>query len=124
MGVEFKLTKEVPADKPNVAVLHLGGWLDIQSENALVEAVRNAKDEGAEYVLLELSDLHTVTSAGIRGIQRAFGVMTPGHDESMIGRLTLCSAPPQVYQVLKITGVLISTPMYESQDIALGSFGK
>ena len=124
MGVEFKLTKAVPADKPNVAVLHLGGWLDIQSENALVEAVRNAKDEGAEYVLLELSDLDTVTSAGIRGIQRAFGVMTPRNDESMIGRLTLCSTPPQVYQVLKITGVLISTPMYESQDIALGSFGK
>jgi len=124
MGVEFKLTREVPDGTPNVAILHLGGWLDIQSEKTLVEGVQKARNEGAEHVLLELSGLDTITSAGIRGIQKSFAVMTPQGEDSVIGRLKLCSAPPQIYQVLKITGVLISAPMYESQDIALESFGR
>jgi anti-anti-sigma factor len=124
MAVEFNLTREVPEGIPNIAILHLGGWLDAQSEKTLVEGVQKAKHEGAEYVLLELSGLDTITSAGIRGIQKSFAVMTPTGDDSVIGRLKLCSAQPRIYQVLKMTGVLISVPMYESQDTALESFGK
>jgi stage II sporulation protein AA (anti-sigma F factor antagonist) len=124
MGMEFKLTREVPQGKPNVAILHLGGWLDIQSEKILVEAMQKARNEGAEYVLLELSGLDTITSAGIRAIQKSFAIMTPKGEDSVIGRLKLCSAPPQIYQVLKLTGMLISIPVYESQDIAIESFGK
>jgi anti-anti-sigma factor len=123
MSVEFKLTRKVPQDKPNVAVLHLSGWLDAQAEDQLVSAVQKARDLGAEYVLLELGGITTLTSAGIRGIQKSFGIMTP-KGETVTGRLKLCSAPPQVYEVLSITGILISTPMYESADIAIDSFGK
>ena len=123
MGVEFKLTRKVPQDKPNIAVLHLSGWLDAQAEDQLVSAVQKAKDQGAEFVLLELSGVTTITSAGIRGIQKSFGIMTP-RKGALLGRLKLCNAPPQVYQVLSITGILVSTPMYESADIAIDSFGK
>ncbi|MFH1184882.1 MAG: STAS domain-containing protein [Chloroflexota bacterium] len=123
MGVEFELTKEVPQGKPTVAVLHLGGWLDAQSEGTLVEAVQKAKDEGAKYVLLELSGVSTMTSAGIRAIQKSFGIMTP-KGETVIGRLKLCNASPQIYEVLSTTGMLASVPMYESPDIAIDSFGK
>ena len=123
MSVEFKLTRQVPQDKPNVAVLHLSGWRDAQAEDQLVSAVQKARDLGAEYVLLELGGITTLTSAGIRGIQKSFGIMTP-KGETVTGRLKLCGAPPQVSQVLSITGILISTPMYESADIAIDSFGK
>jgi len=123
MGLEFKLTKEVPQGKPDVAVMHLEGWLDAQSEGALVEAVQKAKDEGAKYVLLELSGVGTITSAGIRAIQKSFSIMTQ-KGETVIGRLKLCNASPQIYEVLSITGMLVSVPMYESPDIAIDSFGK
>jgi len=122
MGVEFKLTKNFPQDKPNIAVLHLSGWLDAQSEEQLVAAVKQARADGAEFVLLDLGGVSTITSAGIRGIQKSFGVMTPSKG-TVIGRLKLCCAPPQVYQVLSITGILVSVPMYESTDIAIDSFG-
>jgi len=123
MSVEFELSKEIPESKPNVAVLHLSGWLDAQGEDKLVEAVQKARTEGAEYMLLDLGGVSTITSAGIRGIQKCFGIMAP-KDETVIGRLKLCNASPQVYEVLSITGLLVSIPMYESADIAIDSFGK
>jgi|PlaIllAssembly_1097288.scaffolds.fasta_scaffold2608301_1 anti-anti-sigma factor len=123
MGVEFRLTSETPAGRPDVAVLHLGGWLDAQSENQLVAAVTQAREQGAKYVLLDLADVVTITSAGIRGIQQSFAVLTP-KGATMIGALKLCNAAPQIRAVLSITGILISVPVYESQDIAVDSFGK
>lgn len=123
MGVEFKLTRQIPQDRSDVAVLHLSGWLDAQAEEQLVEGVRLAKDSGAKYVLLELGGISTITSAGIRGIQKSFGLLTP-KGETTLGRLKLCNASPQVREVLSITGLLISVPMYESEDIAIHSFGK
>jgi anti-anti-sigma factor len=120
MGVEFRLTKEVPARKPTVAVLHLGGWLDAQGEPGLVEAVQKAGDEGSECVVLDLKDVSTLTSAGIRGIQKSFNIMR-SRGGTVTGRLKLCNAAPQIYEVLSMTGVLISVPTYESVDIAVDS---
>jgi anti-anti-sigma factor len=123
MGIDFKLTKEYPEGKPKLALFHVGGWLDAQSERRLVEAVQRAKDEGAQYVLLELSGMDTITSAGIRAIQQAYRLLTPKDDASKIVRLKLCNAPPQIYQILSMTGLLINVPTYEGIDIAIDSFG-
>jgi anti-anti-sigma factor len=122
MGVEFKLTKENPEGKPDIAVFHLGGWLDAQSEAQLVEAVRKAKEEGAQNVLLDLRGVDTITSAGIRAIQAAFQLFSVKGESPRRTRLKLCNAPPQVYQVLSITGMLVNVPAYESADIAIDSF--
>lgn len=123
MGEEFRIATEIPQGRPNVAVLSVQGWLDSHSEGQLVEAVQHARDQGAEYVLIDLGDVSTITSAGIRAIQRSFGILTP-KGEVLLGRLKLCCAPPQVYEVLSITGLLVSVPMYEGRDIAIDSFGR
>lgn len=122
MGLEFRITSEIPQGKPHVAVLHLSGWLDAHSEGQLVEAVERAKQEGAQFLLLDLAGVTTITSAGLRGIQKSFGIMTPKGDPNA-GRFKLCGAAPQVYEVLSTTGLLISIPMYEGADIAIDSFG-
>ncbi len=124
MGVDFKLTREQPEGKPNVAILHLSGWLDRDSEQKLVDAVQEAKDSGCEYVLLDMAETGTITSAGIRAIQRAYQILTPRGEAYTIARLKLCNAPAQVYQVLGITGLLSNVPMYESAADAVESFGK
>jgi hypothetical protein len=41
-----------------------------------------------------------------------------------VAHLKLCNAPPQIYNVLGLTGFLQNIPMYESMDSALGSFGE
>jgi anti-anti-sigma factor len=123
MGADFKIVKEQPEGKPKIAVFHLAGWLDAQSEGQLVDTVQKAKNEGAEYVLLELSEMDTITSAGIRAIQKSYQMLTPREDAYKVPHLKLCNAPAPIYQVLSITGMLVNVPMYESMADAVESFG-
>jgi anti-anti-sigma factor len=116
-------SEERQADVP-VTVFRLRGWLDAQSEEQLLQDARIAYDGGARYLLLDMSDLDTLTSAGMRAIQKVYQIFTPKEDQFKIAHLKLCNAPPQIYNVLGITGFLHNIPMYASLDDALESFGK
>ncbi len=122
MGADFRMTKEQPQDKPDVVMFHVSGWLDAQSEQKFVDTVKAAKDAGAQYVVVDMRDLDTITSAGIRAIHKAYLMLTPKGEEGATSRLKLCNAPAPVYQVLSITGLLMNIPMYESAQDAVESF--
>ena len=124
MNSDFKISSEqVQADVP-VTVFHVRGWLDAQSEEQLLEAARTTYDNGAHYLLIDMSELDTLTSAGMRALQKVYQIFTPKEDHLKVAHLKLCNAPPQIYNVLGITGFLHNIPMYESIDAALQSFGK
>jgi anti-anti-sigma regulatory factor len=90
----------------------------------LLEVARTTYDSGAHYLLIDMSDLDTLTSAGMRALQKVYQIFTPKEDQFRVAHLKLCNAPPQIYNVLGITGFLQNIPMYESQETALQSFGK
>jgi len=124
MNSDLKISSEqMQADVP-VTVFHLRGWLDAQSEEQLLIAARTAYDSGARYLLIDMADLDTLTSAGMRALQKVYQIFTPKEDHFKVAHLKLCNAPPQIYNVLGITGFLQNIPMYESADAALQSFGK
>ncbi len=124
MNSDLKITPEqAQADVP-VTVFHVRGWLDAQSEEQLLEAARASYDEGARYLLIDMNELDTITSAGIRALQKLYQMFTPKEDRFKVAHLKLCNAPPQIYNVLGITGFLHNIPMYESVEGALESFGK
>jgi anti-anti-sigma factor len=124
MNSDLKISSEqIQADLP-VTVFHIRGWLDAQSEEQLLEAARTAYDNGARYLLIDMSDLDTLTSAGMRALQKVYQIFTPKEDQFKVAHLKLCNAPPQIYNVLGITGFLHNIPMYESIEAALQSFGK
>jgi len=108
----------------SVTVFHLRGWLDAQSENDFVGWAKEAYEAGARYLLLDLSELDTLTSAGMRAIQRVYKQYTPEGVDKEEQRLKMAAAPPPVYHALKMAGFLISIPMYESVQSALDSFKK
>jgi anti-anti-sigma factor len=116
-------TEQIQAEVP-VTVFRLRGWLDAQSEEQLLEAARTSHDGGATYLLIDMTDLDTLTSAGMRALQKVYQIYTPKEDRFKVAHLKLCNAPPQIYNVLGITGFLQNIPMYESTDAALQSFGK
>jgi hypothetical protein len=66
--------------------------------------------------------LDTLTSAGMRAIQKVYNMYTPKDTDKESPRLKLASAPPPVYHALKIAGFLQSIPMFESVQSALDSF--
>jgi anti-anti-sigma factor len=124
MNSDLKITSEQVQAAVPVTVLRVSGWLDAQSEEQLLAASRTAYEEGARYILIDMSELDTITSAGIRALQKIYQMYTPKEDRLKIAHLKLCNAPPQIYNVLGITGFLHNIPMYESLQAALDSFGK
>jgi anti-anti-sigma factor len=124
MNSDLKISsEELQADVP-VTVFHLRGWLDAQSEDLLLESSHIAYDGGARYLLIDMSELDTLTSAGMRALQKVYQIFTPKEDRFKVAHLKLCNAPPQIYNILGVTGFLQNMPMYESLDAALESFGK
>jgi len=124
MNSDLRITTEQTEGDVPVTVFAVRGWLDAQSEDQLLEAARKSYDDGARYLLIDMSDLDTLTSAGMRALQKVYQIFTPKEDQFRIAHLKLCNAPPQIYNVLGITGFLQNIPMYESQEAALESFGK
>ena len=87
MNSDLNITSEQrQADVP-VTVFRLRGWLDAQSEEQLLEDARIAYDGGARYLLLDMSDLDTLTSAGMRAIQKVYQIFTPKEDQFKIAHL-------------------------------------
>ena len=124
MKSDFKITTEQKqADVPDT-IFHVSGWLDAQSEGQLLETAQLAHDEGARYLLIDMSDIDTLTSAGMRALQKVYQLFTPADENVQVARIKLCNAPPQIYNVLSITGFLQNISMYASQEDALDSFGK
>lgn len=124
MNSEFTVTSEQKQADVPVTVLHIGGWLDAQSEEQLIEAAREAHDAGSRYLLIEMSSLDTLTSAGMRALQKVYQLYLVKDESPRQIRLRLCSAPPQIHNVLEITGFLQNIPMYKGPEEAIDSFGK
>lgn len=122
MEVTLKMTKEVIVRNVPVTVLHLRGWLDAQGEELLLAAARDAHDAGARFLLLNLAEVDTLTSAGMRAMQKVYKLFTAEEEYFKVARVKLCNAPPQVYHVLGVTGFLQNIPNYETQQAALDSF--
>ena len=122
MNVTLKITKEQVQAKVHVTVLHLHGWLDAQSEEALLASAQDSYDEGSRYLLLDLAGVDTLTSAGMRAMQKVYKLYTPAEGSFKVARVKLCNAPPQVYHVLGITGFLLTIPNYETMQDAIDSF--
>jgi len=124
MNADFKITSEQIQSGVAVTVFHVGGWLDAQSEEQLLETARLAYEGGSRYLLIDMGGLDTLISAGMRSIQKVYQMYTPKEEHFKVAHLKLCNAPPQIYNVLGITGFLQNIPMYESLEDALESFGK
>lgn len=118
-------------EKP-VAILHLSGHLHGETEGQLLDRVRQLHEEGARYLLLDLSGLDILTSAGLRAIHNIFNLFTPKQDVEVIRqhREELYKSPyfkmvcpnPNIYYVLNIAGFLQNILIYNDMEEAVGSF--
>ncbi len=119
----YILKEQIQGDIPLTA-LHLRGWLNAQSEETLLAEARIAYDEGARYLLLDLAEVDTLTSAGMRAMHKVYKLFTPQEERLKALRVKMCNAPQQVYDVLGITGFLHNIPNYETLREAVESFKK
>jgi anti-anti-sigma regulatory factor len=122
---------KVDKDSP-VTVLHLTGHLHGETEGHLMEHARQQHEEGAKYLLLDLSGVEILTSAGLRAIHNIFNLFTPADDKKLMRQhneepykspyFKLVCPNPNVYYILNISGFLQNILIYSKMDDALDSF--
>ena len=108
-------------DKDPVLIIHLHGWLDAQNEGRFRNEIQEAHSAGAHFLVIDLTEINMLTSAGIRAIMKAHNLFKPAEADQP-SQMRLCNAPQQVYNALSITGFLQSIPIYENLQAALQSF--
>jgi anti-anti-sigma regulatory factor len=130
---ELNITaSQIQGDVP-VTILHLSGHLHGNTEHELLDRARQAQEDGSKYLLLDLSGVEVLTSAGLRAIHNIFNLFTPQNDRELINRhgdepykspyFKLVCPNPNVYYILNIAGFLQNILIYNSMDEAVSSFG-
>jgi len=115
-----------------VTILHLSGHLHGETERQLIDAAHQANEEGSRHLLLDLSNVEVLTSAGLRAIHNIFNMYTPQHDVDVIHQhgdepykspyFKLVCPNPHIYYVLNIAGFLQNIPIFNDMDEAVNSF--
>ncbi|HEX6270960.1 MAG TPA: STAS domain-containing protein [Anaerolineales bacterium] len=129
---ELSITASQAQGDVSVAILHLSGHLHGNTENELLDRARQAHEDGSKYLLIDLSGLEILTSAGLRAIHKIFNLFTPPRDAEIIRRhgeepykspyFKLVCPKPEIYYVLNIAGFLQNILIYNNMEDALNSF--
>ena len=129
---ELTITTSQIQGEISVTILHLEGHLHGNTESQLLDRARQAHEDGTRYLLLDLSGLDVLASAGLRAIHNIFNLFTPQSDMELIRQhgeepykspyFKLVCPNPQIYYVLNITGFLQNLLIYNNMDDAVKSF--
>jgi len=124
-------TSQIQGERP-VAVLHLSGHLHGDTEKQLLDRARQTREDGSQYLLLDLSGLEVLSSAGLRAIHKIFNLFTPPRDAEIIRQheqepykspyFKLVCPNPDIYYVLNIAGFLQNILIYNNMEDAVNSF--
>ena len=124
-------TSQIQGDV-SVTVLHLKGHLHGPTEGSLLDRARQANEDGAKYLLLDLSDLEVLSSAGLRAIQNIFKLFTPQEDLVLMNQhgdepykspyMKIVCPDPQIYYIFNIAGFLQNILVFNNLEEATNSF--
>jgi hypothetical protein len=126
----FTITKSIEG---NVCVLHLVGRLDGLSESVLLKTAQEEHQAGTSHLLLDLTQLSMLTSAGLRAFHTIYKLFTPSSvveewskqhpDEPYKSTyFKLAGTTPDIYYVLNIAGFLHNIPVFADLQEGLRSF--
>jgi len=131
---ELSITSSQIQGKGSVTILHLNGQFDRITANQVLDRARQSQEDGAKYLLLDLSGVDMLTSSGLLVIQSVFKLFTPQSDMQIMHQhheepykspyLKLVCPNPQIYYVLNIAGFLQNLLIYNNMDEAVNSFSR
>jgi anti-anti-sigma factor len=129
---ELTITASQVQGDPLVTILHLSGHLHGATEKDLLDQARQAYEDGTRHLLLDMSGLEVLSSAGLRAIHSVFNLFTPPGDVEIIRQhheepykspyVKLVCPNPQIYYVLNIAGFLQSLIIFNDMEAAIKSF--
>ncbi len=115
-----------------VTILHVSGHLHGDTEAELIHHARRTREDGSQYLVLDLSGVEVLTGVGLRAIQSIFNLFTPQSDVEIIHQhgaepykspyFKLVCPNPDIYFVLNVAGFLQNLLIYNNMEEALNSF--
>jgi len=106
---------EVKTEKSGSAtIVHVHGRLDSVTAKAFEEQMTQLIDGGENRLVLDLSQMDYVSSAGLRAL-----LMANRKIVSAGGKIALCEATPSVKEVLEISGFVSLFTICASREEAL-----
>ncbi len=123
-----------------VTILQPHGDVDGSNFRELIASGQSAISAGSDYVLLDMSDVPYISSAGLVALHtltnllrgaappdsesgwQALHTMRGEASSSHQGSLKLCSVQPEVQRVLSMAGLTDYYGLYADRDSALASF--
>ena len=132
----MQVTASVAQSKPSVTILAIQGEISAQTNDQFEAAARQSIESGARNLLLDLTQVPYVSTAGLRSIQTIFTLLhtpdTEAESEAMrkglrdgsfkSPHLKLLKPTPEVAKVLRITGFDMFIESYRDLPAALAAF--
>lgn len=136
----MQLTVEAARGRVPIDILSLHGPLDASNFEAVIEKVRELYQQGARYLLLDLSDVPFMGSSGLVAIHsavllmrnqeppnpehgwQAFHALEAQRDQRHEQSVKLLGPQPKVSRTLQMTGLDEFVEIYADREAALASF--
>lgn len=118
--LQIRISRE-DGDKA-VSVLRLKGSLDANTQSELEDKAKEAVEAGAEYLLLDMSAVEYLGSAGMRAIHAITNILSPEDPSMRSARLKIVNPSPAVAKVFKTLGFDSFIDIHDSIDEAVAGF--
>lgn len=104
MSEDLKISISREEGEKAVAVMRLNGSLDANTQGELEARAREAVESGAEYLLLDMSAVDYLGSAGMRGIHAITNLLSPDDPSMRSDRLKVVNPSPAAAKIFKTLG--------------------
>lgn len=104
-----------------VTIMRLHGPLDANTQGQLEDKAKEAIDGGAEYVLLDMSAVDYLGSAGMRAIHAITNMLSPDEPGMHSSKLRVINPSPAAAKVFKTLGFDTFIGIHDDIDEAIAS---
>jgi anti-anti-sigma factor len=106
-----------------VTVFHIDGRINLGNANELQAKGEEVYRHGTRNLIINLTEVESITSAGLRAILTIHKLLSGGTDQTPKSKhLKLVNPTPQVLRVLKTSGFASFLEIFENLPDAVGSF--
>ena len=124
----MEITTSQTQGRVPVTVLQVSGTVDSSTFQDFTNAMRSAIDDGAKYLLIDISGVPFMSSAGIRSLNEIALLLRKKFPQEKVGwtpkstRLKILKPSARVEDVLKISGVDSTLEIFDELEKAIASF--
>lgn len=121
----MEITISQKNSRVDVTVLEVQGSVDSSNYQALTDAARSAIEDGAQYLLFDLSRCEYMSSAGIRSINEIFLLFRkkyPTENAQRSQHIKLFNPSDKLRSILVIAGVEAFFEIHSNFETAIASF--